>query len=109
MDWVIEKANSLGMHVALLPTWGDKWNRRWGVGPEVFTPKNAEAFGVWLGKRYRERAVIWVLGGDRGPDNETHTEIMRAMARGLRSGDGGSHLMTFHPWGGAWIGGLVSR
>ena len=28
-------------------------------------------------------------------------ETIRAMARGLREGDGGSHLMTFHPSGGA--------
>ena len=22
----------------VLPTWGDKWNKKWGVGPEIFTP-----------------------------------------------------------------------
>ncbi|MDF3057569.1 MAG: putative endoglucanase [Rariglobus sp.] len=100
VDWVIAKAESLGMHVALLPTWGDKWNKRWGVGPEVFTPENAEVFGEWLGRRYRQSAIIWVLGGDRAPDNETHFAIIRAMGAGLRRGDGGAHLITFHPWGG---------
>ncbi|MET0262989.1 MAG: glycoside hydrolase family 140 protein [Rariglobus sp.] len=100
VDWVIEKANALGMYVALLPTWGDKWNQRWGVGPEVFNESNAAQFGEWLGHRYRGRAIIWVVGGDRGPDHEGHVAIIREMARGLRRGDGGSHLITMHPWGG---------
>ena len=28
-------------------------------------------------ERYREKAVIWVLGGDRDPETETHFEIIR--------------------------------
>ena len=37
----------------------------------------------------------------RPPDRHRHApEIIRAMARGLRAGDGGAHLMTFHPPGG---------
>lgn len=100
VDWVIGKANALGLYVALLPTWGDKWNKRWGTGPEVFTAANAEMFGEWLARRYRGRAVIWVLAGDRAPDHEGHMVILRAMARGLRRGDDGVHLMTAHTWGG---------
>jgi hypothetical protein len=34
-------------------------------------------------------------------DNEEQKEVIRAMARGLRKGDGGAHLMTLHPPGGA--------
>lgn len=100
VDWVIARANALGLRVALLPTWGDKWNRRWGIGPEVFTSENAGSFGEWLGRRYREAAVVWVAGGDRGPDHETHVTVIREMALGLRRGDGGAHLITMHPWGG---------
>jgi hypothetical protein len=33
-------------------------------------------------------------------DNDEQREIIRAMANGLRRGDGGAHLMTFHPPGG---------
>ncbi len=100
VDHVIADANSLGLYVALLPTWGDKWNQKWGVGPEVFTEANAAAFGRWLGHRYRDRAVIWVVGGDRPIESEAHRAIVGAMARGLRAGDGGRHLITFHPTGG---------
>jgi len=101
VDWVVNRANDLGIYVAFLPTWGDKWNRRGGAGPEIFTPANAERYGQWLGSRYREAGIIWVLGGDRPVENDAHRAIIEAMARGLRQGDGGSHLITLHPSGGA--------
>jgi len=100
VDFVINKAEELGLVIGLLPAWGDKWNKKWGVGPEVFNPGNAEAYGNWLGNRYKDKPVIWILGGDRPAETDTHREIMAAMARGLRSGDGGIHLMTWHPPGG---------
>lgn len=100
VDFVIREANRRGIYVGLLPTWGDKWNKKWGVGPEIFTPANARSYGEWLGRRYRDAGVIWILGGDRPVENETHREIIRAMARGLKDGDGGAHLITFHPTGG---------
>jgi hypothetical protein len=85
----------------LLPTWGDKWNIGKGAGPQVFTPENAEAYGAFLGRRYRDVSnIIWILGGDRPIDNDTHRGVIRAMSRGLRAGDGGAHLQTFHPPGG---------
>jgi hypothetical protein len=100
VDWIVEKANSLGLVVAMLPTWGDKWNLKWGVGPEVFTPENAAIYGKWLGQRYRDRSIIWVVGGDRPVETEAHREIVAAMAKALREGDRGAHLITFHPSGG---------
>lgn len=107
VDWVIETAGSLGMYVGLLPTWGDKWNKKWGAGPELFNPANAEAYGAWLGKRYADQPIIWILGGDRPVESDAHREVIRALARGLARGDGGKHLMTFHPSGGqsssAWF------
>lgn len=99
VDYIVDKASSLGMFIGMLPTWGDKFNKKWGVGPEVFTPENAYIFGKYLGNRYREKPVIWILGGDRTPDNEEDLAIVRSMARGLEDGDGGNHLMTYHPQG----------
>ena len=101
VDWIVNRAGELGLYVGLLPTWGDKWNKKWGVGPEVFTPENAEAYAKWIGSRYRDSAVIWILGGDRPVETDAHRAILRAMARGLRAGDGGAHLITFHPTGGS--------
>ncbi len=100
VDWIVKRANALGIYVGMLPTWGDKWNKKWGVGPEIFTAANAEAYGAWLGRRYKDAGIIWILGGDRPVESAAHIDIMRAMARGLRTGDGGAHLRTFHPTGG---------
>lgn len=100
VDFIVAEANKRGIYLGLLPTWGDKWNKKWGVGPEVFTPQNAEIYGEWLGRRYQKVGLVWILGGDRPVENDTHKEITRALARGLRKGDGGAHLMTWHPTGG---------
>jgi hypothetical protein len=43
--------------------------------------------------------VIWILGGDQNPENEEEKAIIEAMALGLRSGDKGKHLITYHPRG----------
>ncbi len=100
VDFIVGKAESLGMTVAMLPTWGDKWNKGWGEGPEIFTPENAHFFGEYLGKRYKNSPILWVLGGDRPVQNDRHKEIIRAMVAGLTAGDSGAHLKTFHPVGG---------
>lgn len=99
VDFIVEKANSLGITVALLPTWGDKVHRL-GKGPQVFTKENAQAFGEFLGKRYRSRQIVWVLGGDRPPEDEQQEAIWHSMAAGLEKGHGNSQLMTYHIWGG---------
>lgn len=100
VDWIVQRANALGLYIGLLPTWGDKWNRRTGIGPEIFSPENARQYGEWLGRRYKTAGVIWIVGGDRPIETDAHREIVRAMARGLRTGDEGAHLITFHPPGG---------
>ena len=100
VDEVIRIANALGLAVGALPTWGDKWNRLWGDGPEVFTPDNALGYGRWLGRRYRDASLVWILGGDRPVETDRHRAVIEAMAAGLREGDGGTHLVTFHPSGG---------
>ena len=101
VDWIVRRANALGLYIGFLPTWGDKWNKKWGVGPEIFTPANAETYGQWLGSRYRDAGLIWILGGDRPIESDGQRTIVESMARGLRKGDGGAHLMTFHPTGGS--------
>jgi len=100
VDYIVKKAESLGLIIAMLPSWGDKWNKAWGLGPEIFTPENAAVFGEYLGKRYKNNAIVWVLGGDRNIADQADRDIINAMVKGLKKGDGGKHLMTFHPQGG---------
>ncbi|MEM8964858.1 MAG: glycoside hydrolase family 140 protein [Bacteroidota bacterium] len=99
VDFIVDKAEELGLYIGMLPTWGDKFNKRWGIGPEVFTPHNAYAFGKFLSERYRDKPIIWILGGDRIPEEEEDFDIIRQMAKGLNEGDGGAHLTTYHPMG----------
>ncbi|WP_010268416.1 glycoside hydrolase family 140 protein [Paenibacillus senegalensis] len=100
VDHIIRKASSLGLYIALLPTWGDKFNQLSGRGPEIFTEDNAYSYGRWLGERYKNDSnLIWVLGGDRPLQNRRHFAIIQALADGLKKGGGAAHLMTFHPKG----------
>ena len=100
VDFAVRLADSLGIYLGLLPTWGDKFNLEWGVGPEVFTPANARAFGAYLGERYGERNVIWILGGDRNVRDDEDRDIVNAMAEGLREAVGTRQLLSYHPQGG---------
>lgn len=100
VDFIVDKAQSLGLVVGFLPTWGRYWHDNIKDGKPIFTAQNAETYGEFLGKRYKDKSLIWILGGDRSVDNDTQKEIIRAMAKGLAKGDGGSHLMTVHPPGG---------
>jgi hypothetical protein len=97
VDYVVDQAEKNGMYIGLLPTWGDKYNKAWGVGPEIFTPENARIFGEILAKRYSNRTnIIWILGGDRWPEDNEDRAIINAMVEGIRAHDY-SHLITLHP------------
>ena len=39
------------------------------------------------------------MGGDRNIANDEVLEIWRAMAAGIKKGDEGKHLITYHPRG----------
>lgn len=102
LDWLLQETGKRGMMLGILPTWGDKWNRKWGEGPEIFNEENAWRYGKWLGSRYRDVwNIIWVLGGDRPVESQAQEKILDRMAEGLKEGDGGNHLITFHPSGAA--------
>ena len=98
VDWVIRKAEEMGMFIGLLPTWGDKVDKQWGVGPVIFNEGNAAKYGEMIGKRYKDfKNIIWIMGGDRqgGGDNFA---VWNAMAQGIKKIDQ-NHLMTYHPMG----------
>jgi hypothetical protein len=101
VDFIIQKAEQAGLYIGLLPTWGDKlYKDRWGTGPEIFNTGNAKVYGRWIGARYKnQKNIIWILGGDRNPRNESDVAVWRAMAEGIAEAVGGNDkaLMTFHP------------
>lgn len=97
MDYIVNKAESLGMYMAIVPFWG---------GPLVnpsFTVQLADAYGQFLGSRYRNNSIIWLIGGDTDPTG--YEAIWRALAKGIAIGKSGTEdyskvMMTFHPRGG---------
>jgi len=98
VETVLTMAEELELYVGLLPTWGDKYNRKWGTGPEIFTPENARIYASWLAERFGHHPnLIWILGGDRPLENEHHYAVIDAMAQGLR--EHSDALITFHPCG----------
>ncbi len=102
IDAVLNLALERNMHIALLPTWGDKlFKDSWGKGPEIFTPERAYQYGKWIGKRYNtQKNLIWVLGGDRNPrENSKDVAVWNEMARGIQETqlNENKQLITFHP------------
>jgi hypothetical protein len=98
-DRVIRRANSYGLAVGLLPTWGGNWHDDDRDGAPYFTPDSARRFATWIARRYADDDVIWILGGDRPLDTPRHHEVIDAFAEGLRSVVGDRQLITFHPSG----------
>jgi hypothetical protein len=100
VDWVVDRAADLGLTVALLPTWGDKWHSRQNEpGPKVFTDRaTALDFARFVGRRYGSRPVIFVLGGDRNVETEEDLALTRAFAEGLKE-TAPKVLITYHPRG----------
>ncbi|BET66985.1 glycoside hydrolase family 140 protein [Opitutales bacterium ASA1] len=97
VDFIVERAAALGLYVGFLPTWGKYWKT--GDTNLVFHPDNARVYGRFLGRRYREHPLVWILGGDQNVVTPEERAIIDAMAAGLREGDGGAHLITFHSRG----------
>ena len=102
VDRILELAMERNIHIALLPTWGDKlFKESWGIGPEIFTPTTAYGYGKWIGNRYKnQKNLIWVLGGDRNPrSNSEDIEVWNQMAKGILESQNPDNkiLITFHP------------
>ncbi len=93
VDRLFKIALEYNLVLAALPTWGYYVN-----DVHAFTEETAYTYGMWLGQRYKDQPnLVWVNGGDRiATGNES---IYRALAHGLRAGDGGAHLITYHPCG----------
>ncbi len=97
VDYVVNTAQSKGIYIGMLPTWGSHV-----VGGTIHAG-NAETYGRFLGQRYAAEPVIWILGGDRNASGYEST--WRAMAKGIAIGVSGGEdyskvLTTYHPPGG---------
>jgi hypothetical protein len=93
VDYLLNYARDLGLVVSLGLASGYHINNS-----RAINETNAYAFAYWLGSRYRNQPnILWSNGGDREPFG--FEAVYEALAKGLRDGDGGSHLMTYHACG----------
>jgi hypothetical protein len=95
MDYMIRRANGLGMYVALVPL-----DSEWSANG-IFDKNNVYQFGKFLGRRYKNDRIIWVLGGDVSGNVGDGVDMWRNLAAGITRGaanrDESKVLMTFHP------------
>jgi hypothetical protein len=95
VDFIVDRAAALGLYIGMLPTWGSHW----ASGRSIFGTASARQYGRFLGARYRNKPIIWILGGDRSIITGEERAVIDALAAGLAEGDGGEHLKTYHPTG----------
>ena len=103
MDYVISTAEANGLVIGLLPMFISYREE----GHKYLNPKNAHAYGKFLGTRYRAKSnLIWILGGDNVPNTDSKRTAWNLLAKGITEGVSGSEdysktLMTYHISGGA--------
>ena len=97
IDRVLAAARSKNLILAIMPCGGS--SGAYVKKQKIFTEANVREYGRWLGRRYKDVPnLIWVNGFDL--KSSEYPEITQALAAGLQEGDGGAHLITFHPGGG---------
>lgn len=119
VDWVVKRAASYGLRMALLPVWGGSAIAGQFGKPQRLNAGNAEALGRWVASRYRGQGIVWVLGGDTNPVWAKNWQVAKdeqgqekfigdqtvvdyrpvydAMANGIVAGEGGDPFITYHP------------
>jgi len=50
----------------------------YGQGAKIFTTANAQIYGRWIGARYRDKGIVWILGGDSKPYMVARGSLTRA-------------------------------
>jgi hypothetical protein len=88
LEYIIQKAESMGMYIGLLPCWGRYYVNNKIPEMRIFTESGAKTYGYFLGERYKAYPhIIWILGGDTpADDNVDGRPIYRSMAEGLAEG-----------------------
>jgi len=104
VDFLFDEAAKRGIYIGLLPTWNRiDLNKK---GTVLRYEKDAQAYGEFLAKRYKNRQnLIWIIGGDSNPDipkedTERRTSIWTTLAKSIKAIDK-DHLMSYHTAGQA--------
>lgn len=91
MDYIVRTAADKGIYIGMVCIWGSL------VRAGMMDCGQAEAYGTFLGERYRDASnIIWIIGGDTRGD--VNTDVWNTLARAIKRADK-NHLMSFHPFG----------
>lgn len=82
VDWIVARANALGLYVGLHP------------GSRFGGPERARAYGEFLGQRYKDAGLVWIVGHSRRGGSAADPVVL-ALVEGLRAGDERAHLVTY--------------
>ncbi len=102
VEYIIDEANLHGLYINFLPIFGVKE----GEGYNFLTPENAYRYGLFIGKRFKNKTnIIWCMGGDVLADNDLKKSVWNLLAKGVTEGVAGSEdysktFMTYHVRGG---------
>ena len=72
VDKVIQMAEAKGLYIGLLPTWGDKVDKDFGIGPQIFNPSYISVYGTCVLAEYYKaiNAGVQVLGCPKTIDGD---------------------------------------
>jgi hypothetical protein len=100
VDAIVDKCTQRGLYLAILPFW-TKNNINGQMATTVENPEKMKAYCAFLTKRYADKNIFWVLGGDAPGTNIV--KLIDAQAEGLLAGakeKGVDKIMiTYHPTG----------
>lgn len=99
LDAIVDAAADRGIYVGMVCIWGGL------VKAGLLDEEQAEAYGRFLARRYRDKPnIVWIIGGDIGGDicgdicGDVCPAVWERLAVTIKSVDG-NHLMTYHPRG----------
>jgi hypothetical protein len=91
VDYVMDLAESKGMYIALIPTWGTVASNN----GSCINSSNAYTYTKWVADRYASRRnIIWLIGGDT---NDSARTVWLESAKAVLDASSDDPFMTFHP------------
>jgi hypothetical protein len=97
VEWVIRKADSIGLILAIAPLWAGCCGEGWSGKDKAMSANKPEGnyqFGAYLGQRFgKYKNLLWIMGGDNDPGADR--ENYKQLALGIKK-YAPKQLITYH-------------
>ena len=90
LDHVVLRANALGLAVAIQPVGA-------GFAARGLVPGPVASYTAFLARRYRDQAVMWVVGSGDGVEDADQRALWTAMGKTLREESRARQLIAYLP------------